>query len=752
MGEHADVSGELVVRNGKQRGTRLPFAVPVTVIGAADFCDVVLTARGVGDVHCLVTLTPAGPVVRSWFPDATLVNGTPTAAAVLADGDELLVGPCLFQVAWHADALVPLELSEPSEPGEDLVALRTQAAAVAAQQAALVEEEWHLREREDALSEQETQLAAVLDERHRHLAGLLHALGDGREVHRAEAAKLAADRDRVAKMRANVAPLHTAAKRDRRKARKLLAAARDRIARTAAADRQAIAAERLGLDRETRVLVDRVAEFAAERARTAAEFADTQRRLDAAWELLADGQRKLVADRTEAADFAAEQRAALDRRDAELTARERALDAGQTRVEARVQELLAEAARLETRTAHARAALEVVEQKRARLEAADAPVAALPDAVPLDRKSDKSAGQLLAELQTRERDLSREKRQIAAAAADLTRREAALADERLVVAEQAAAIGVAQDLWRASEFRTLADLEAVARAVHARDMYQDARERELAAAAHRCRQRERDLWEARVKLDGWQAALAAQELRSAAERDRAAADLDATRDHLTRWEAALGGLCRKWAAARKRDRDAVRSELAAAAAARSRFDTKLADLDRDRLQLLADAAAVAAQSVAVEQLTGELTTREGGDARQAARRLRVLRKQWDRRYTQFARDLETRRESAAAAGAAAAAKAADWHRVLTDALTRRDVLATEELAAAADHLSKARHLDERSAALTAESARRSRTDRELVQLRAEMDRLTAAVMSTAEPRLLSADPDVLPLRPVLSAA
>ncbi len=747
MGEHADAtgSGELVVRNGTQRGKRLALTLPTTILGSTEQCDIAVTGREVGGVHCLITVTTAGPVLRSWFPDATLVNGVPTTAGVLEDGDELQVGPCLFQLSWDGESLVPLTVSE-----EEFSALRTQAAAVAAQQAMLVEEEWQIREREQALTEQESQLAAVLDERHKKLAAMLHALHDGREKLRVERE---AEVARLRKMRANIKPLHCAAKKDRRAARKLLAGAKARVERESAAARAELAADRLAFDRETRVLVERIAEFDEERARAAASEAETERRLSEAWETLAEGQRRLHADRTESEELFAELREAADRREVELAARERALDEGRERVEARVQSLLEESAHLETRTAHARAALEVLEQKRDKLLAGATPeaAAALPDAIPLDRKSDKSAAQLLAELQQRDRDLAREGRELAARKKALDAREADLVDERTVVAEQAAALAVAQESWAKTQSRTLADLESLARAVHAKEVYLDARDRELAAASHRCRQRERELWELRVRLEGWQSTLAAHEISFAADRDRVEPELDSTREHLTKWEAALAALCRKWAAARKRDRDAVRDEIAKAEAERTRYQTRLADLDRDRRQWLEDAAVVAEQALAVEQTIGELATRQGGDARQATRRVRVLRRRWERRFTQLQKEMEVRRETAVAEGLAARERATDLHKKLAEVLERRDTLATEEFAAAADHLAKARTLDERAESLAAEETRRKRTDRELVQVRAELDRITATVMA-ADTRILDEGTGAIPLRPVLAAA
>src|SRR5262245_29217253 len=96
--------GSLVVRNGKHRGTRVPVKLPVTVIGHGEHCDIRLTGEGIAAWHCCLALTPAGLAIRSWHAAETLVNGEPTAAAVLAHGDTLQVGPCQFRVAWNGPA------------------------------------------------------------------------------------------------------------------------------------------------------------------------------------------------------------------------------------------------------------------------------------------------------------------------------------------------------------------------------------------------------------------------------------------------------------------------------------------------------------------------------------------------------------------------------------------------------------------------------------------------------------------------
>src|SRR5947209_11745457 len=80
-----------------------------------------------------------------------------------------------------------MEPNVPSAP-DPLDALRIQAAAVAAQQAALTDEELRLQQRRGALENQEAQLAAHLDDRRRRLLELQEELKTGRAALEAERA------------------------------------------------------------------------------------------------------------------------------------------------------------------------------------------------------------------------------------------------------------------------------------------------------------------------------------------------------------------------------------------------------------------------------------------------------------------------------------------------------------------------------------------------------------------------------------
>lgn len=731
MSERAEptVSGELIVRNGKHQGETFPLSLPVTVIGSSEPCDVRITGPGVAGVHCLITMTPAGPTIRSWHPKETLLNGVRTAAAILNHGDELVVGPCRFEIAWYAEELVALTPADE----DDLIPLEPAPEPECFELVPVSDEEWDLSRREHVLHEQEIRLAAFLDQRHRKLAELHRQLADGREQLRVDRAglkqKTTAARNRVKQMKAAIRPLYRSAKEERRKARQLYRRLQSKMTahqRSVHTEWKRIEAGREGLRVET--------------ARQEARFADTRRRLTEAAELLAQNQRRVLADRQEAERHVAQIEKAAEDRVRVAEAQQTAFEAGRERIEARTQDLLHEIERLETRATQSRAAIQELEQQRGRITAelavsggSAAPVTHivhLAGTVPLDRKADRSPDDFLRELALRERELHREQLALAATKTELANRLADLADDRAVLAEQVAALTVAKEQWQSTEIRTLAELEAAAKAVHAWEQSLEVREREAAALDRRRRRQADELWQLRVKLEGWQAALVTFEETAAATRERMEADLTARRDQLCRWEAGLEALCRKWLDARFRDRDALVTEIGRWAAERSKFLAQHAEVDRLRAQLHEAGVKLAAESAAVEQVRTELEAQPGTPGIQATRRLRVLVRKWEKQFAKYSEDFTRRTAVFSGEVAAAEQRLTEVQNAVMELANRRIELVEAEQASEVARFVRERALEEQAIALTAEELRRYRSDVELDLVRGETERLAARVIET----------------------
>jgi hypothetical protein len=98
---HAEpLPGELIVRNGPDRGISRSLLVPVTLIGSNENCDLRIIDLLVRGVHCVVSVTPEGPHLRS-VGGTTPVNGVPTSSRLLHTGDVISVGPLELEVHWR---------------------------------------------------------------------------------------------------------------------------------------------------------------------------------------------------------------------------------------------------------------------------------------------------------------------------------------------------------------------------------------------------------------------------------------------------------------------------------------------------------------------------------------------------------------------------------------------------------------------------------------------------------------------------
>lgn len=94
------VAGELVVRNGPDVGVTRTLLVPVTLIGSHESCDLRILDELVRSVHCVVSVTPDGPHLRS-VSGTTPVNGIPSSSRLLRAGDIVTVGPLQLEVQWR---------------------------------------------------------------------------------------------------------------------------------------------------------------------------------------------------------------------------------------------------------------------------------------------------------------------------------------------------------------------------------------------------------------------------------------------------------------------------------------------------------------------------------------------------------------------------------------------------------------------------------------------------------------------------
>ena len=90
---------ELVIQNGRLKGTSRPLSQSLTLIGRSADCDLRLNVDGIHPLHCLLAQTPDGLMLRDLSGDGTvLVNGESVPVGSLQNGDVLAVGPFQFVV------------------------------------------------------------------------------------------------------------------------------------------------------------------------------------------------------------------------------------------------------------------------------------------------------------------------------------------------------------------------------------------------------------------------------------------------------------------------------------------------------------------------------------------------------------------------------------------------------------------------------------------------------------------------------
>lgn len=122
------LAGELIVRNGPDRGVSRSLLVPITLVGSSENCDLRILDETVRPVHCVISVTPNGPHLRS-VGGLTPVNGVQGSSRLLHTGDVVLVGPVELEVVWHLPpsptpnpaAVLPWSIPSNLEADEPLV-------------------------------------------------------------------------------------------------------------------------------------------------------------------------------------------------------------------------------------------------------------------------------------------------------------------------------------------------------------------------------------------------------------------------------------------------------------------------------------------------------------------------------------------------------------------------------------------------------------------------------------------------------
>ncbi|MGL6074594.1 MAG: hypothetical protein ACRC8S_10580 [Fimbriiglobus sp.] len=478
-----------------------------------------------------------------------------------------------------------------------------------------------------------------------------------------------------------------------------------------AASQKALETERSKLHAERQKLE-------ADRAAYLAEDVAARERLQQAWDLVAESQRRLLADRHDVEVMLAQQTQTVAAQETETQARIDHLHEVHATLQTAVAERQYEIQSLETRIEHLRQALEQWQNERptVSLEPANHSVALVVPGVA-------HHGETLAffeEVQTRDHELRVERKRLDRARQELEEKAVALLDQRLVVAEQVAAVAVARKRWQLAEFQTAHELETLAHELQQREVAVLKQEEIIARADEVRLTQAQELWQLRMKLETWQASLTTREAEMRTTLDLSQSETTTRTHQLNEWEARLTEISRSWASIRKDELWQLRQELDQWAAARNRHRLALAEMDELREHLLAEQARVGTEA---------LSQAEAKPVDE--RTMRVLRKKWERHFRLFRQELSARQAELVRQ----TTEADDRLRALTESLVEANhahaTRMQEHDEICVDRVRKWRELEERAAALESSDAPHLTT--QLTTLKAELDRLSQLLHQTTPP-------------------
>jgi chromosome segregation ATPase len=433
-------------------------------------------------------------------------------------------------------------------------ALRIQAAAVAAQQAALVEDEMRVRKQHAIVAQQEAQLAALLNKKRRRLIALRDGIRQARRAfhneREAQNNHIAESTRQIEAARAEIADDRDCVRNERRRLLQLRDRMRRRWHRHWAKERQAIS-------RQQSILAEQALRLEQEREHLAAERQDvrdlrlqlnaevelTRREVEDAWSSVDNARAKLQTDA-----------AALARREESLSHAQRELDRDKRHWQRAVVGLQKEAQGLENRIENHRLKLREIELKAGRLTGhvpARGPTADTRLAVP-------EAGPPAAADADDNDDLLRARARALETLAD------ALADQRLQLAEQWQRLYQAQEQWAQERDLASAQLENLAGGLQERERAVE--HAELEGRKHTL-ESERQYRYVHALQAQWTARLSAWH----GERERLIADLRSREETLARSQAAAGEMLVRWQARYQQAAIRLKAEYAECEAVRRQY-------------------------------------------------------------------------------------------------------------------------------------------------------------------------------------
>jgi pSer/pThr/pTyr-binding forkhead associated (FHA) protein len=751
---------ELVLQNGRRDGTRLSLTEPCTLIGQGVACEVRLQAPRISRLHCALVQTPGGLVLRDLLSDeGTLVNGHRVSACTLRDGDVVSIGPFEFVVHPLSDgpAAGNLPLGAAALHDMELLlkekdALRIQVAAVVAQQAALTEEEVKLQQRALALQRQEEQLAAHLEEKRAQLLGLQEQVSDAREAlgkERAEHEQQARESlQNLERDRKEAAASQQDALAERKSLQEFHRQLKRRWHRHWAAERavmhrreQEVLEERRRLEQANeKVLVERAA-LSQSRLRFNGDAELGRRQLQAGRDQLATDQRDWRDRRAREHAELRRQAQALSQREMLLLEIERELLDDKQRWEGTRLQLTKEVEGLENRVRNQRRRMLEQQQESIRPETpVDSPGAAVESAVPVPVPDPDPAGKSGTGSGTGTGTGALVPRcQASVTQSDrlelLEKLTGELADQRLHLAEQYQRLVWIEADWQQARVALLDELENAAISLDRREEAVATRERSIEPIEAHLRRRRDELAQARCQVDACESRLTARESAWENERATLQARLRTREELVKRHREIMANLRRRWSQRRRQETSQMQAEHQRFQEARQQYATLWEECLRRSAALDQEKRAAAEQTLAMEQYRLELVG-QSDDAVSVERALERLRRRWAALAAAAERRLAGERQALEAEAGRLEARSRHIEQQAAEVLAREQQLSKQQTKwehhQAMDEEEQAR-LHQELENLRAERVWR---DRQLADLRNEVERMAVSLLEEAQPPVL----------------
>lgn len=627
--------GELVLQNGRQAGTRRPLASPITFVGRHPRCEIRLNVDGIDSMHCVLALGPGGLVVRDLGSSGgTFVNGVRTEQNVLQNGDTLKIGTFQFRLE-----MAPAALKADDASNDELrESLRIQAAAIAAQQIAVEEEESRLENRKAALRQQEEQLAAHLAEKQRQVQQWSEYTKTERENLRKERIehekKMSRLETELVRGKEEIEKDHQKLALERQHINKVYQRLRQRWQRQWSGQKEKYRRLAEQFEIQAKTLADTQTDLREREAALARETLAFNTDRELTTRQIQEGRDTLKKDqeswrKRRSLEFAAlnTRRRELEETQVKITQARQLLLQDKEAWSQQHNALQAELHGLNNRIMHQRMRVQEQEEQLKQLDMKRrqrAPFAGAAEPV-ADANAPENAP-IECEVEVLPDDTVIPGVDWQQRCADLDRMAAELADQRALLVEQYKRLAEIQGTWQDERSRAAAELEALAQRLASDEQDLTERQQQTTAAEELLQDRQKEIDEVRQEILVWRADLKAREKTLQDEHEAELGEIRQKDTLLRQQLAGLTDLRQRWNQRRKEEIDELQTNRALLVREQEEARADRAELFAKIQKLGEDKRVLAEKSLALEQYRQEVFRRANDPT--AQRRVERLRRRW----------------------------------------------------------------------------------------------------------------------------